>query len=135
MDLKNIQENYDKRRLLTRYISFQPFVDAVKSHIYSFFKNNPATEVVRVIEVTKGWWGEEEPIFENYRTELINKAETFMRLGKQHPEGMGFVVKHLLDYVRLWPATKLSSSEQTKLNQASKKFASKKRNLMKKKFC
>jgi hypothetical protein len=119
-------------RLVKRSIPFTPYVKAVGSNVASFFVYASLGEIARLHHATEGWFSNPKQNYSEFKKSLSEKAQTWMQLARQHPDGMRFVGLHLTNVVKLWPQVKFVPTGKKKLAVENKKVVRKLRYLAKK---
>jgi hypothetical protein len=125
-------ENCTGPRLVKRVISFLPYVKAVSSNVSSFFAYASMGEIAMLHQATASWFSNEKQSYFVFKNKLSEKAQGWMQLARQHPDGMRFVARHLLNVVKHWPKMLVVPTEKEKLAAGNKKVVRKLRELSKK---
>lgn len=93
--------------LLTRRMSFEPFVKAVESHISAFLKFGSMEALCHLFRNLSYFCKDiKNPTHIQFIQQMRTNAIKWMRDAKQHPGAITFVQNHLLDVVQLWPKVK-----------------------------
>jgi hypothetical protein len=119
-------------RLVKRVIPFLPYVKAVSSNVSSFFVYASLGEIAMLHQATEGWFSNPKQNYSEFRKTLSQQAQAWMQLCRQHPDGLRFVARHLLNVVKLWPQLQVVPTEKEKLAVDNKKVVRKLRELSKK---
>jgi hypothetical protein len=101
--------------LLTRRMSFEPFVKCIESNISAFLKYSSMKDTCCLYDTFKHWCREETPTYLQFTQRIRANAVKWMRCARQHPDALNFIQEHLMNVILLWPKVLQKPRNQDRL--------------------